>query len=788
MFKNYFKIAVRHHWKTKGYSFLNIAGLAIGIACAGLIFLWVEDEVTYDQYYSNNKNIYKVKNSQTYDGTTFVFDATPGPLAQSMKADIPGIKTTARTTWGNRVLFSLDDKTIYEQGLYVDSGFFSIFHFRFLKGNAANPFPQLHSLVVTSDMAEKFFGTTDIVGKTLKVNNEQDYVITAVIKDLPENASFNKVHWFSPFRIYGENNQWLQEWGNNGIITYVQTEDNTNSNSINKKLVGYVKSRNKEANSEMSIYPNSRWRLYDSFDKNGAEKEGRIRYVKLFSLIAWIILIIACINFMNLATARSEQRAREVGVRKVLGAVKSKLIFQFLAESLIMTFISALVAVVIMYFTLPAFNNLVEKHLSLNLLAPLHIISLLVIVLISGLLAGSYPAFYLSSFNPVMVLKKLKLKNGAGAGFIRKSLVVIQFSVSVILIICTVIIYQQIRHTKDRDLGFNKNNLVFMSLQGKLKDNFTPIKNELLQSGIAENASLSSSDELQYGSNSGDFSWDGKDPGKQLLVSMVFVSPEHLSTAGMKLKEGRDFYPNAAADSNNVIINETLAKAMKTKNVIGSIISWGDEGKYTVVGVVKDFIYNNVYTDPAPLIFFCNPGYANYLSIRFRPDSDIRTALSGMESIIKKYNPGYPVEYNFVDDVFDMYFKGETLVGKLAAVFAVLAIIISCLGLFGLSAFTAENRIKEIGIRKVLGASTGGLATLLSKDFIRMVFISCIIAFPIAWWVMHSWLQDFEYRVAISWWIFFGAGLLALLIALVTVSFQAVKAAIANPVKSLRME
>lgn len=788
MIKNYFKTSLRNLWKTKGYSFLNIAGLAIGIACAALIFLWVEDELTYNHYYTNNKNIYKVKDRQTYDGTTFVFDATPGLLAQSMKAEIPGIKKAARSTWGDQVLFSLDDKTIYEQGLFVDSDFFSIFHFQVLKGDANNPFPQLHSLVVTQEMADKFFGTTDIIGKTLKVDNEQDYVISAVIKDPPENASFQKDHWFAPFKIYEDKNQWLQSWGNNGVVTYVQTEENTNIDAINKKLEGYIQTKNKDALAKMSIYPISRWRLYDSYDKNGKEKEGRIRYVNLFSLIAWIILIIACINFMNLATARSEQRAREVGVRKVLGAGKRKLIFQFIGESLLMAFISSLVAILIIYLTLPAFNNLVEKHLSVDLFAPLHILSLLSIVLICGLLAGSYPAFYLSSFNPVMVLKGLKLKSGSSAGFIRKTLVVTQFSVSIILIISTILIYQQIQHAKDRDLGYNKNNLVFMGLQGKLRDNFGPIKNDLLQAGFAENASLSSQNELQYGSNSGDFGWEGKDPSKTLLVSIVYVSPEYLSTAGMKLKEGRDFYSDAAVDSNNIIINETLAKSMNTKNILGSIITRGSGEKFTVVGVVKDFIYNNMYTAPAPLVFFCHPEYTSFLSIRFRPNSNIQTDISRMESIIKKYNPGYPVEYKFVDDEFDQYFKGETLIGKLAGIFAVLAIIISCLGLFGLSAYTAEKRTKEIGIRKVLGGSAAGMARLLSKDFLLLVAISCIIAFPVAWWIMHSWLQDYEYRIQISWWIFIEAGLLAIAIALITVSFQAIKAAIANPVKSLRTE
>ena len=788
MIKNYFKTAFRNLWKTRGYSFLNIAGLAIGIACAGLIFLWVEDELNYNSYFTNSKNIYKIKDRQTYDGTTFVFDATPGLLAQGIKAEIPGIKNTARTTWGDNGLFALNDKSIYESGLFVDSSFFSIFHLQFIKGNPANIFTNLYSLVITETMANKFFGSTDVVGKSLKVDNDKSFIITGVVEDLPENASFYKNHWFAPFKIYEDKNTWLQQWGNNGVVTYVETQPNANIAAINKMLYGYIQTKAKGASAHMSIYSMSRWRLYDSYDKNGAEKKGRIKFVNLFGTIAWIILLIACINFMNLATARSEQRAREVGVRKVMGAGKQKLILQFIGESLFMAVISALLAVGLIYLTLPSFNGLVEKHLSVHLFEPGHLLALAAIAVVCGLIAGSYPAFYLSSFNPITVIKGLKLKRGASAGFIRKGLVVTQFTISIILIISTILIYQQIQHAKDRELGYNKNDLVFMETQGKMVDNFNVIKNDLVNTGLVQNAALSSQNVLQYGSNSGDFGWQGKDPGKQLLVSIDYVSPEFISAAGMHLKEGRDFYPNASADSNNIIINETLAKEMKMKNVIGSIITRGSGEQFTVVGVVHDFIYNNMYSAPAPLIIFCYPPYTNFLSVRFKPNTNLQTGIAKLESTIKKDNPGYPVEYKFVDEEFDQYFKTETLIGKLAGVFAILAIVISCLGLFGLAAYTAERRTKEIGIRKVLGASARGMASLLSKDFLQLVTISCIIAFPVAWWIMHSWLQDYEYRVKISWWIFLAAGLLAIVIALATVSFQAIKAAMANPVESLRTE
>ncbi len=787
MLRNYIKTTFRNLWKHKGYSFLNIFGLSVGIACAALIFLWVEDEVTFNDYFANRETIYKVKDSQTYNGETFVFDATPGPLAQGMKLEIPGIKTTARSGWTNDVLFSLNDKAIYEAGNYVDSGFLSIFHFEFIKGNAATAFSQLNSLVVTEKMANNFFNSTDVIGKTLKVDNAKEYVITGVIKNLPKNVSF-KFEWLAPFKNFENDNTWLKGWGSNGIITYAEIEPNVDVAGINKKLYNFVGEKQKGVNAKMSIYPMNRWRLYNSFDKNGKEKQGSLRYVNLFSIIAWIILVIACINFMNLATARSEQRAREVGVRKVLGAGRFKLITQFIGESLFMSVLSALLAVAIVFVALPSFNSLVQKELHADLFNPVHLFALFAIALVCGLIAGSYPAFYLSSFNPVGVLKGLKLKSTGGATLIRKSLVILQFATSVILIISTVVIYRQINHTKDRDLGYNKQELVYLQMQGKMAEHFEVVKNDLIHTGAVQNASASSQTVLQLGSNTGDFTWPGKDPGKQLLVSVDYVSPEFISTMGAHIEAGRDFYPDGNADSTNVIINDAFAKAINANNIIGTVISRSNNTKFTVTGVIHDFVYNNMYTSAAPLIIFCAPKSAGVLTVRFKPGTDIQTNISQLESAIKKDNPGYPVDFKFVDKEFEQYFKTETLIGSLAGIFATLAIMISCLGLFGLSAYTAERRTKEIGIRKVLGATAQGLTALLSKEFVTLVIISCLIAFPISWLAMHNWLSDYEYRIDISIWIFAVAGMLAIGIALATVSFQAVKAAMANPIKSLRSE
>ncbi|HVZ96849.1 MAG TPA: ABC transporter permease [Chitinophagaceae bacterium] len=788
MLRNYFKTFFRNLWKTRGYSFLNIGGLGIGIACASLIFLWVEDELTYNDYFKNKADLYRVKDRQTYDGTTFTFDATPGPFARGIKTEIPGIKNTARTTWGNTSLFSLDDKSIYKQGLYADSSFTSMFHLHFIKGDPAKPFSQLYSLVISKSMAENFFGTDDVIGRTLRVDNSDGYMVSGVFEDLPQNVSF-KFDWLAPFKIYEDRNQWLQQWGNNGVLTYVETEPDADVVSINKKLYGYIQTKAPNTNAKMSIYPMTRWRMYNTFD-NGKEAEGRIKYVKLFSLIAWIIIIIACINFMNLSTARSEQRAREVGIRKVAGAGKTGLIGHFIGEAVLMALLSAILAIGFIYLALPAFNTLVEKQLRVHISDPYHMTALLSVALICGLLAGSYPAFYLSSFKPVYVLKGIRIKNNGSAGIIRKGLVVLQFSISIILIIATIIIYQQIVHAKTRDLGYNKDNLVEMNLQGNMKARFGVIKNDLQSAGIIENAALSNSQVLSLGNNTGDFTWEGKDPSKQVLITVEGVSPEYISTMGMKLVRGRDFYPDGKTDSSNVIINESFAGIIKTKNILGSVLNYGNQ-KLTVVGVIKDFVYNDMYAPASPLVLYSDTSGCNFLTARLNKGIPVSGALSKMEALVKKDNPGYPFQYDFIDTQFGNLFKTETLISRLAEVFSVLAIVISCLGLFGLAAYTAEKRTKEVGIRKVLGASTQGLAALLSKDFLLLVIISCIIAFPVAGWIMNNWLDDQQYRqyrIHISWWVFVLAGLLAIIIALLTVSYQAIKAAIANPVKSLRTE
>jgi putative ABC transport system permease protein len=800
MLKNFFKTAFRNLWKNKTNSFLNIFGLAIGIACAGLIFLWVEDEVNFDSMNVKKDRLYFARVNETLDAGAFTHWSTPGIMAPAIQSEIPGIANTCRTSEDQTsLLFGIGDKSVYASGKYAEPSLFSMFTLPFVQGNAKSAFAQLYSLVITEKTAKKFFpqdaaqGTDkNIIGKTVRVDNKQDYVVTGVLKDLPENSSL-QFEWVAPFQIWYQQSPWAYEWSNNCLSTYVELKPGADAATINKQLYNFVQKKAPTSNGHVFLFAMNDWHLYDQFDNGKQTGGGRIQYVHLFSIIAWIILFIACINFMNLSTARSEKRAREVGVRKVLGAGKNRLIAQFIGEALLMAVLAAVAAVIFMLLVLPAFNTLVQKNLSVALSNPLHIAVLLLITLICAAVAGSYPSFYLSSFNPVFVLKGLKLKSGSAA-FIRKALVVVQFSVSIILIVSTIIVYQQIQHVKSRDLGFNKNNLLSINVVGDVAKNYPVIKDELLNSGVVQNVALSDHTTIYGGNNTDGLTWDGKIPGTKILISTRYVTPEFLKTSGINVVEGRNFQTSDSTDNKNlqVIITKSLEKLMGNGTAIGKILRYDGDTSGTVatiVGVVNDYVYGNMYGKSDPVLFVCTaPQHTSLMYVRINQQADTKTALTKIEVVLKKYNPAYPFNYVFVEDQFNSMFLSEALISKLSQVFATLAILISCLGLFGLAAYTAERRTKEIGVRKVLGASVAGLAGLLSKDFLKLVAVSCLVAFPTAWWMMHNWLQDYQYRIEISWWIFFIAGFMAMLIALITVSFQAIKAAVANPVKSLRTE
>ncbi|PSL43817.1 putative permease [Chitinophaga niastensis] len=790
MFKNYFKTTLRGLWKNKTYSFLNIFGLAIGIVCASVIFLWVEDEMTFDNSHVKKDRIYQVMGNWVYDASIRTFSSTPYVLAPSIKSDIPGIKTTCRTTEDpTSKLFTIGDKTLYAQGLYADATLFNIFTLPFVQGSAGNPFPQLYAIVITEKTSKKFFGEDkNVIGKTIVLDNKQPYVVSGVIKDIPENSTL-QFEWVAPIEIYYHANPYLIHWTANALSTYVELSPTANVAAINKSLLNYIQNREPAAINHAFLFGMNDWRLHGRF-VGGKQSGGRIEYVHLFSLIAWIILLIACINFMNLATARSEKRAKEVGIRKVMGAGKGKLVTQFISEALFLSFLAACIAVLILYLVLPVFNALVEKNLSVSLENPLHQLLLLAITVICGLVAGSYPSLYLSSFNPIFVLKGIKLKTGSAA-FIRKGLVVAQFTISIVLIISTIIIFQQIQHVKNRNLGFNKENLIVTETQGNMVQSFAAIREALMNTGMVQNAALADHGTIYDGNNTSAIDWAGKPATDKILISQRLISPEFISTSGMKIVSGRDFNPVAASNGMDVLITESLEKVMGKGSALGKILLTPDKDtvyRSKVVGVVKDYVYGNMYGKPDPVMFYCMPQAATLLYVRMNAGIDKEKALGKIEAVLKHNNPGYPFSYQFVDDQFNAIFVNEALIQKLSRLFAALAIIISCLGLFGLAAYTAERRTKEIGIRKVLGASVSGITGLLSKDFLKLIGLSAVIAFPIAWYVMDRWLQQYNYRVEIHYWVFGLAGILAIAIALLTIGFQSVKAALMNPVVSLKAE
>lgn len=804
MIKNFLKTTFRNLWKNKTYSLLNIGGLAIGIACAGLIFLWVGDELTFDHVNTKIDRLYAVSVNLDANGTLYTMGSTPRVMAQTMKAEIPGIADVCRISDSDqKLLFSFDDKAVYATGKYADASLFNMFTIPFVQGDAKNAFSQLHSVVITEQTAEKFFGTEEnVVGKTVRMDNQQDYVVTGIIKDFPQNSTL-QAEWLAPYaallqqnRLRDGNNTDEITWNSYGPFTYVELDPKTDLQQVNSKLFNLIHQKDATQKNTAFLFPMSDWHLYSDFANGKPTGGGAIKQVHILSIIAWVILLIACINFMNLATARSEKRAREVGVRKVLGADKKGLIARFIGEALIMAAIAATVAVVIMAVTLPAFNTIVQKQLSLGIIDPTHILALFAIIVICGLVAGSYPALYLSSFKPVGVLKGLSIKTG-GATFIRKGLVVLQFAVSVIFIISTIIIYKQIQHVKDRDLGFNKNNLVEVDMQN-WKGSFPVIKQQLLGTGSVYNVAQSGYAIIDGGDMDNRFKWEGKSKDNSADITFRAVSPEFVSTSGMHIVAGKDFM-GSGSDTSTVIVTQSLADMIDKNGVLGKVIQSprgmkdGTFRNLTIVGVVKDYVFGNIYDHAStPVIFFCSQNTSqfdsNLLYIKLKDGHNAQQALAAIAAVIKKNNPEYPFQYKFVDDQFNSMFHSEELMSSLSTIFASLAIFISCLGLFSLAAYTAERRIKEIGVRKVLGASVPGIAALLSKDFLQLVGIACLIAFSVAWWMMHNWLLNYAYRITISWWVFACAGSAGMLIALITVSFQSVKAALANPVKSLRNE
>lgn len=787
MFNNYFKIAFRNLLRNKGFSSINILGLTIGMASAILIFLWMQNEVSYDRFHEKKDRIYEAWNQSKMNGEISSWNTTPKVLAKTIQQDFPEVEQTVRENGVGALLFSVGEKRLTATGDIADSNFFKVFSFPLLKGSTKTALADMHNIVLTEKLAKKLFGDGEAMGKIVRLNNEDNFTVSGVAKELPNNTRFN-FEFLIPWS-YGHFKGWDDEyWGNNSTATYVLLKPAATLASIAPKLKTLRERYDKDdPHGGFFLYPVSRWRLYSNFT-NGVEEDGRITVVKLFGLVAGFILLIACINFMNLSTARSEKRAKEVGIRKVAGAQKSSLIGQFIGESVLLAFIAAIIALLIVQISLPAFNELTDKKLFIDYTRPFFWVTGIGFILFTGVLAGSYPAFFLSAMKPVKVLKGTFIPVKAAVSP-RKILVVLQFTFAIILIIATIIVKQQINYAQNRDNGYDKNNLIYHGLTDDLTKNYTLIRNELLTSGTAVSISKTSGPLTEHWSNSWGIEWSGKDPNDKTIFERFAADEAIVTTAGFKLVQGRDFdLKQYQTDSTAVLLNETAVEKMNLKEPIGQIIK-DNAINWHVVGVIEDFILQSPFQPVEPMVIEgAGKPMFNFIHLKLNPNNPTAQNLKTAEGIFKKYNPGYPFDYHFIDNEYAKKFDDQKRTATLAALFAGLTIFISCLGLFGLATYMAQNRKKEIGVRKVLGASVTNITALLSKDFLRLVILSYIIASPVAWWSMSKWLQAYSYRIQIEWPVFAAAGLLSVIIALCTVSFQAIKAAIANPVKSLRTE
>ncbi|GAB4010023.1 ABC transporter permease [Spirosoma migulaei] len=792
MLTNYLKIAWRNIIRNKAFSAINILGLALGMACSLLIFLWIKDELTVDNYHANGPQLYNVMQRQKYDGKVEAGRFTPGVLPDELKKQFPEILYAAGYTgWEAQMTFAVGDKINKETGHWAGADWFKMFSIPLLAGTPETALNAPTSMAISRKVAEFYFGNpVAALGKSIRIDNKRDYQITAVFENLPAHSS-DHYEFLINWQDCLSRNPWMKEWGNNGPHTCIMLRSDGNVANLDAKLRPFLRKYNKDIgksfDAELFLQPYPDGYLYSNF-KNGIQDGGRIEYVRLFGVVAVFLLLIACINFMNLATARSVKRAREVGVRKVIGALRSLLAAQFIGEALLFAVLALLVATTLVVVLLPAFNSLTGKDISLQVTDASLWLLLIGITLVTGLIAGSYPALFLSSLQPVKVLKG-SLTFGSGARLFRQGLVVFQFVLSMLLIVGTIVVYRQVNYIQTENLGYDRENLLYVPVEGELATplKYKTFKDELLRMPGIQSVSSMTEVPTNIGSSTGGVSWTGKDPNVNIEITQTAVGYDLMKTLKARLVAGRDFSPEFSMDTTNYIINEATAARTGYKNPVGQPITmWGKPGK--IIGVMENFHFQSMHTAISPLILRLStePSSQRYL-IRTQP-GQTKQAVASIEALWKQQNPKFPFSYQFADDEYQKLYKSESIVGSLANYFASLAIFISCLGLFGLATFTAEQRTKEIGVRKVLGASVGNIIGLLSQDFLKLVLIAIVIATPLAWYAMTQWLEGFAYKIDLAWWMFALAGVLAIGIALLTVSFQSVKAALLDPVKSLRSE
>ena len=785
MFQSYLKIAWRSIRRNKGFSLINILGLSIGMASTIFILLWVQDEMSWDRFHSNYQNIHHVMVNRNFNGETNTDNSTPFPMAAGLKQAFPQIKKSFVANYGQDQVLKYKETILKRRGYQVMGDYFDVLKWTFIKGNKETALSNPENIVLTESIATSLFGKEDPMGKTIKVDNNELKKVSGIVKDPPPNSSvlFEFIIPYNPNSDFVRNAS--DDWVNSFTQTFVELEPGTDLKALEKQISLFANNKNSnETDFAYLLHPMEKWRLYSDF-QDGINTGGMISYVKLFTAIAIIILLIACVNFMNLSTAKSEKRSKEVGIRKTLGSARSQLIIQFYSESFLFAMMSLVVAVLSVYFLLPFFNTLIGKELILNLVDIKFIALAFIMILVTTAVAGSYPALYLSSFNPVKVLKGTFL-TGRNAALPRKVLVVFQFGISVLLISSTVLVYQQIQYVKNRDLGYETNNLLSIPTSDEAKRNAQVIKNELLQTGLIASVTRTMTPLTEIWNFTPAPDWNGKPAGTEMIMTATATDQGYSETMQTKMLAGRDFTP-APVDSNAMLLNKAAVDMMQLKEPIGMEMRHFNR-KYTVVGVTENVVMGSPYTPVMPMMTFYSPERTNFLVVRMKEGVKPQELLPKIERIFKQYSPETPFQYSFVDQDFNSKFITEDLISRLSKIFAGLAIFICCIGLSGLASFTIERRFKEIGIRKVLGASVQQLIFLISKEFLLLVGIAALISIPVTWYLLNNWLANYEYRISISIWLFVGSCISVLLITLLIVLLNSIRAAMSNPSKSLRTE
>jgi predicted permease len=791
MLKNHLRIAWRSLLQNKGLSAINIFGLGIGMAAAIVIGLWIRYETSYDTFHTNADRIGLVRKHTLFNNEKGTQLSIPLPLYDELKEHYPAVKRVTRMDFVSSHSLVAGDKKLSKKGTYVDPDFLQMFSFPLIRGNVGTALNDPNSIILTRSSAKALFGSIEVLGKTLKIDNKYDVMVSAVVEDVPSNSTIS-FEFLAPYAFQLQHSEFVKfartRWGNNFLTTLVEMREGASMEALSKKIGPLMMERDKTLQNQfLFLQPLKEVHLHNEY-KNWMNTGGRIEYVRLFGLIGIFVLLIACINFMNLSTARSEKRAKEVGIRKAIGSRRSELIVQFLSESLLTAFIAFLLSLVLIQVILPLLRDFGFEHIRFDFRDVNLVGGVLLVCLITGLIAGSYPAFYLSSFLPLKALKGSQ-RQGKGTITLRKALVVSQFVISIGLIVSTIIVFQQIRHAKERSVGYNPDNLITINTTDDLQKNYHALKQELLNTGDIASVSRASSPMTGINSSWNGFSWEGSSPDAtaNVVFDVVMTDLDYEKTAGLRFTQGRAFSSAYSTDSSAVILNQAALKTVGYKDPIGKTIKLNGQ-PLTIIGVVENVLIKNPFKSFTPTIFLFNGNNTATLLIRLKPHVSPKNALASIQPVIERHNPAYPFEYSFTDEEFAKKFVTENQAGGLAAIFAVLAIFISCLGLFGLAAFMAERRTKEIGIRKVLGASVANLWVLLSREFLLLVILANVIATPLTLWLMQHWLTQYDYRIDISWWVFVLAGIVALLIALTTVSYQSVRAALISPLSSLRSE